>query len=99
MAKRAFYLLFVLSLCSVVAGFAAEYTTTVHTEGIACGTPLRVVDGSYARGVPDALKNACQGAANRWIGFSLIPFFAFFVPTLVLAFRLGRRGDLRAPPG
>jgi hypothetical protein len=93
-AKQVFYVLFALSACTVVAGFAAGFTTTVRAQGIACGTPLGVVDGSYASRVPDGLKDACQRAANRRIGFSVIPFFAFFVPTLVLAFVLHRRGEL-----
>jgi hypothetical protein len=93
-AKRVFYVLFVLSACTVVAGFVDGFTATVRAQGIACGTPLRVVDGSYATGVPDGLKDACQSAANRRIGFSVFPFFAFFVPTLVLAFVLHRRGEL-----
>jgi hypothetical protein len=93
-AKRAFYVLFFLSVCTVVAGFVDGFTTTVHARGIACGTSLRVVDGTFASGVPNDLKDACQSAANRRIGYTVFPFFAFFVPTLVLAFVLHRRGAL-----
>jgi hypothetical protein len=55
--------------------------------------PLLVVDGDFAGGVPAELKNACQDAANRWVGYLLVPVFLLFIPAILLGVVLTRRGQ------
>ncbi len=47
----------------------------VHPKGSAinCGTPLRVIDGDFAEGVPRELRSECQDAASRIIDYMLFP--------------------------
>ncbi len=93
--KLAFNVLGALAVVAFVAGLVAGFTVDVHPPGstIDCGAPLEVVDGGFAEGVPNELESACQSAANRWLGYSMIPFFVFFLPALVLGFNLRGRGD------
>jgi len=100
--KRVYSVLFVLTACAFVTGLVAGFFVTVHAQGVACGAPLEVVDGTYASGVPTNLHDACQSAANRWIGMALIAFFVLFVPTWALAFidqRRRKRSELQLLDG
>ena len=85
----------VLLLCVFVATFVAGFVVDIHTHGVSCGAPFQVVDGRYADGVPTDLHDACQGAGNRWIGLSMIPFLALIVSTGALAFTDQRRRKRR----
>lgn len=69
---KLFMILFAVAF--LVGGVVGFFVATVHADGIACGAPLKVIDGTYLKGVPASLHNECQDAANRWIGF-MFPAF------------------------
>ncbi len=87
----------VLTLCAFFGALLAGSIVDVYVldGAVRCGVPVRVVDGGFAGNLPDELKNACQDAAQRWMGRALIPFVLLFGANIVvLGLVLRRRVEL-----
>lgn len=94
--KRVLFLS-VLTLCAFFGALLAGSIVDVYVldGAVRCGVPVRVVDGGFAGNLPDELKNACQDAAQRWMGRALIPFVLLFGANIVvLGLVLRRRVEL-----